>query len=304
MTRTGLWVSTVSVLLFALAGARPPQWSQAKIADFQGDLMIWAPEVGCAPEARIRCEAQGLKAGWVWTVSLPRYSAAHRAQLYDRLQSHRYTHVAIRVTACEAGGGYHDLYPNTTESCVKEVADTNAVLRELAERRLIPVCAGVGPQDPADPGIDLSKCPVALNDWDNSARAWERLKVLQQTFPPTTLLYFELPLGAEFPEASGGDEPVVPRADNGSDWLREVRRRIPNFMGVLHELDEPGTPANDRHLRTAHAWWSDVQEVNFESDTYWKFWGHLTEEGQRQYNDDLMRTYPWLRGCMSGCTAH
>jgi hypothetical protein len=312
------FVSGVAAIVI-LAPLSPQQpWTRAQLADFKGDLMIYAPEIGCAPEARIVCRARGLQAGWVWTITLPRFNRDHRAALLQKAKAQGWTHYAVQVTACRVGSGYHDLYPVTADDCAQEPQHTTMILEEVRAAGLIPVCAGVGPDHPVMPGLDLSLCPIALNDWDNSAELWGRLKLLASSMPGSTLLYVELPSGSDCPRPSGGDEPIVPSVkavgdngprawrcnDVGDAWRRAARARWPNFSGVLHELDAPGSPVNDEHLKAAHAWFGDMQEVNFESDTYWKFWDALNPDTQRAYNDDLMRRYPWLKGCMSGCSTN
>jgi hypothetical protein len=50
--------------------ASAPSWTKSQLLDIQGDLMIWAPDVGCdSAETGIRCDAAGLRAGYVWWLS-------------------------------------------------------------------------------------------------------------------------------------------------------------------------------------------------------------------------------------------
>jgi hypothetical protein len=292
-----------------------PAWTRAQLTDLQGDLMLYAPEVGCAPEARIYCDAAGIRAGWVWTISIPRFSEAHRAALIARAKALGWTHYPVQVTACRVESGYHDLYPVTAEDCALEPQRTNAALQEVRAAGLIPVCTGVGPLDPVLPGLDRSLCPIALDDWDNSADLWGRLTLLASTFPASTLLYIELPSGENCPRVSGGDEPISPRVDNGTPegkcsdsggaWLREAVKRFPNFVGVFHEWGDPEDVAgNAKHINAAHDWFRDVQEIQGETDTYWKFWENRSDAEQRAYNDGIARAFPWLHGCLSGCSTH
>jgi hypothetical protein len=65
-----------------------------------------------------------------------------------------------------------------------------------------------------------------------------------------------------------------------------------------------GLDQNTEELTKAHAWWRDVQEIRFEIDTYWKFWANLDYASTKRYSDDLQKRVPWLRGFMSGGTAH
>jgi hypothetical protein len=96
--------------------ASAPSWTKSQLLDIQGDLMIWAPDVGCdSAETGIRCDAAGLRAGYVWWLSVPRYPADKRLKLYADAKAQGSTHGAMQVTQCVAGGnGYHDLYPTPT----------------------------------------------------------------------------------------------------------------------------------------------------------------------------------------------
>src|ERR1051325_2721382 len=122
------FVSGVAAIII-LAPLSPQQpWTRAQLADCKGDLMIYAPEIGCAPEARIVCRARGLQAGWVWTITLPRFNRDHRAALLPKAKAQGWTHYAVKVTACRVGSGYHDLYPVTADDCAQEPQHTTMIL--------------------------------------------------------------------------------------------------------------------------------------------------------------------------------
>src|SRR6476620_4259069 len=111
-----------------IAAAARKTWTPAQIEDVQSDLMIYAPEVGCAPEANIRCQARGLQRGWVWTISTPRFNDAHRDALLAKARSKGWTHYAVQVTRCQIEDGYHGLYSFTDCSGATEI-----IMRSLRE---------------------------------------------------------------------------------------------------------------------------------------------------------------------------
>jgi hypothetical protein len=169
-------------------------------------------------------------------------------------------------------------------------------------KALTPICAGVSPGSPVAPGLDKSLCPIAMNDWDNSAQADCRIKAVAETFP-AALVYYELPHREITPKPDACSP--VPFPDDGSLWLKNVRQKYPNFTGVLFEVDQPdGLDSNVAELTKANAWWHDVQQVLFETDTYWKFWSGLGLREAVAYNDALRARTPWLHGFMSGGTPH
>ena len=283
-----------------------PTWAptRAQLMDIQGDLMIWAPEVGCAPEANINCgAARGLAAGWIWGNTINRFNATNREKIYQAVLRQGYTHVQVQVV-CDGGEGYHGLTP---DDCVNYGPKTQAVINELKAHQLIPICAGVSPTAKLADGIDPASCPIAMNDWDNSADADARIRAIGDTFPRDTLLYMEMPTDNIYPILDPGTTPIgiAPTADNGGHWIMGVQQKYPNFVGVLYEFNTPdGVASNLASLAKANAWWRDIQQVWFESDTYWKFWDALDINAQRTYNDAIMRQSPQLKGCMSGCSSH
>lgn len=287
------------------AGRRlPSRWTRARLADLQGDLMLWMPGLGLPPGMRATADngavPHGVQAGWVWTLDTPRYAAAGRERIYEAARAAGYTHVAIQVARCVPGGGYHGLYPTTAEDCARQGDRVNAVLHELVGHGLIPICAGVAPDAPPAGGLDRSSCPVVMNDWDDSDRLDCRIDALAGAFPDA-LIYVELPDGARTPEPDACSPSPWP--SDGARWLRAARRRAPNFTGVLYEISRPhGLDHNARQLAAAHRWWRGAQEVLFETDTYWKYWDHVDPAAARRDNDALAARAPWLRGCMSGCT--
>lgn len=289
-----------------------PAWTQAQLQDMQGDLMLWVPRLAlrCAsgdedPIAHIRCRAndgrtpRGLLAGWVWTLSAYRYPPGERELIYQAALSAGYTHVAVQAH-CDGGTGYHGLYPETCDGYGEKV---NTVLRELAGHHLIGICAGVAPGALIAPGLDPSLCSVAMTDWDNSNQADCRINAIAAAFPDAPL-YYELPAGETFPKPDRCST-VPPTATNGSAWLRSVRQRHPHFAGVLYEVNQPnGLDKNVAELTKNHAFWRDVPEVLFETDTYWKFWDALDVNAARAHNDAIRARLPYLAGFMSGGTTH
>jgi len=282
--------------------------SRAQLSDLQGDLMIWAPgcprlsETAASEDLKIRPiadrgqRARGLDAGWHWSLLLPRYTTAGRSCLYEAIVARGYTHVAVQIVACEPGGGYHGLTPETSATCATYSDRLNTVLHELADRHLIPICAGLNPINDIAPDLDRTGCRVAMNDWDDSDEADCRVDRLAREFPDA-LLYVEVPGRLPKPDRCSPS----PFPERGQDWLAAVRRRAPNFMGVLYEVNQPdGVEKNVALLSAAHAWWHDAQQVLFETDTYWKLWHNLSDATARADNDALLRRVPALRGFMSG----
>lgn len=292
-------------------------WTPAQIADTQGDLMIWAPDVGCAPEANINCAARGLQAGWVWALSIPRYNAAHREQLYQDILKMGYTHVAVQASQPVADEGYHGLYPMSPGDVAAYGPLLNTIATEIHAHHLLLKCAGVAPAGPAGApggvvnlpeaplatGFDGSQCDQVMNDWDNTTFADCRIDYLSRVFPGKPI-YFELPSGAVHPDGDSCST-VVPTDDNGGAWIRSVQQRDPNFVGVSYESDYPqGVEANAAYFAKAHLWFRDIQEENTESTTYWQFWDGIGPDTVKSYNDALMARVPWLHGYMSGGTSH
>jgi hypothetical protein len=193
------------------------------------------------------------------------------------------------------------LYP---ETCAPGFDDKlNTVLRELTAHNLIPVCAGVSPDAPVAPGLDRTLCPIVMTDWDNSDEADCRIKAIADAFP-NALLYYELPSGTFRPKADKCSA-VAPTDTNGGAWIRSVQQRYPKFTGVLYEIDWPnGLDKNAADINARHAWWRDVQENQFEIDTYWKFWDNANNDAQRIYNDQLHARVPFLSGFGSGSSTH
>lgn len=279
----------------------PGTWTIPQLKDQQHDLMIWAPEIGCGPaELPITCGGAGIQAGWVWSLTIPRYSAAHRAQLYAKVKARGRTHMAVQVATCVPGPGYHDLYLIT--DCDDYMARTNAELRELHAVNLIPVCAGIAPNHPIDPRIDKSMCPIVMNDWDDSDQADCRVKAMSEALP-NALIYFELPADVRTVRPDACSPSPFPQT--GGQWLIQLQQKYSKFTGLLIEINYVnGFDANLAELKDINVWWRDVQQVLFETDTYWKFWHNYDDATAVAYNDRLMAAAPWLLGCGSGCSTH
>ncbi len=301
-------------LHFGLAAAHvdPMSVSIAQLRDLQGDLMLWVPAVkptfvnGEDPVTHIRRVgssgeiAHGIEAGWVWTLTIDRYPKAQRELIYQAALASGYTHFAVQVTGCALGGGYHGILPVT--DCTGYDARLNSILHEVWDHHLIPLCTGVSPTDPAAAGLDKSLCRIVLSDWDNSDEADCHVKALADTFPSAQLVY-ELPSGAITPRPDACSPSPFPAT--GGDWIRKAQQKYPNFFAVAYEVNQPeGLDANAAQLGQTHAWWRDLQEIRFEIDTYWKFWDGRDPAAANAYNDALQQRVPWLRGFMSGGTAH
>lgn len=292
----------------------PSDFTLAQIRDMQGDLMLWVPSLkpnyvnGVDPVTNIRqrgdngATAHGLEQGWVWTLNVDRYPKEKREIIYQAALSSGYTHFAIQVTKCTPGEGYHALMPVTDADCVGADDKLNTILHEIWDHKLIPLCTGVSPTDPVAPGLDKSLCRIVLNDWDNSDQADCHIKVLAETFPNAQIV-FELPGGAITPKQDSCSS--VPFPTSGGEWIRKAQQRWPNFFAVAYETNQPdGLDQNVAELTQEHAFWRDVQEIRFETDTYWKFWDNLDPNTAKKYNDDLQARVPWLKGYMSGGTPH
>lgn len=284
----------------------PATWTIEQLKDLQGDLMIWAPDVGCSPEARIDCgSAHGLQAGWVWSLTTPRFSAENRQKLYADAKKFGYTHYAIDVNACEIGGGYHNIIPVTT--CDGFDDAINTTLKEIVAQHLIPVCAGITQDAPVAPGVDRSLCPIVMDDWDNTHQKDCHVKTLAQTFP-NALIYVEMPQGVN-PQGVWSPSPDAcspsPFPVSGGDWIRNLQRQYPNFTGVLYETSGPdGVDAQVADLVSWNPWFRDLQQVVFETDTYWKFWNGWDVNAQKTMNDAIRAKAPWTLGYFSGGTSH
>ncbi len=290
--------------------------TKAQVLDLQGDFMAWVPELalhddgdGMDHRANIRLRGDngatphGLMAGYVWSISTVRYrNPADRDKIYQRAVSAGWTHFQVYAASCAPGPGYHGLYPDTADDCATAAERTNQVLAEARGHRLITICMGVSADDGPLVGLNRSLCDLAGDDYDNSPQKDCRIDALAKAFP-------SIPVFVEMP-----DHEITPKPDacspqpfpaNGGQWIRDAQRRAPRFAGVLYEVGHPdGTSANVAQLTEAHTWWRDVQEVLFESDTYWKFWQNLGADEARAYNDTVMANAPWLRGCFSGCSTH
>lgn len=291
--------------------------ARARLLDTQGDLMIWGgPEfaldctTGQDPETGIRCAGDtggiphGLEAGWVWSLSIPRYSATRREQLYAKVLGFGYTHVAIQVTACAPGNGYHGLYPVSDADCAGAAALLNTVLGEIRAHGLVTWCTGVTDVDPPQPGLDASLCDLALDDWDNTDQKDCHIDALAHWFPGA-LHFVEMPSANLMPRADACTPAGLLPAADGAAWIAAAQARDPNFVGVAYEVNYPdGHDANLVQLRQLDAWWHPLVQNRFETDTYWKFWDGVPFDTAIAYNDWFLANAPWLHGFMSGGTAH
>lgn len=273
--------------------------------------MIWCPAVsytaaGIQSRGDDGRTPHGIVNGWVWTVYLPWYPRDQRMLIYDAVIAQGYTHVAIHVGEAHADGGYHGLRPTTQEEANGYGDRLNEVHAELLAHGLAPICAGVCPEARPAPGFDTSQVLIAMNDWDNTFQAATRVRILHDTFP-NALIYFERPhrMDGAPPERSA-DDPVTPVEGAGGQWIAAMQRQFPRFVGVLYEVNIPevGVDGAVQQLSMAHAWWRDLDEILFETDTYWKFWDNRGLEQCQRDNDEVRRRCLQLKGYGSGGTAH
>lgn len=292
----------------------PMSFTLAQIRDLQGDLMLWVPELkpnyvgGVDPVTGIReiddrgVRPRGLANGWVWTLNIDRYPKDKREIIYQAALRSGYTHFAVQVTHCEPSTGYHGLMPVDWAFCNGHDQLLNEILTELWDHRLIPLCTGVSPTDAVAPGLDRSLCRIVLNDWDNSDEADCHIKILAETFPDAQIV-FELPESSSKPARDSCSPNPFPTT--GGAWIRQAQQRWPNLFAVAYEISVVnGIEDNVAKYAENHAFWRDLQEIQFETDTYWKFWDNLGFEEQRRYNDEIKRRVPYLKGFMSGSSSH
>lgn len=292
----------------------PASFSVAQLRDLQGDLMLWVPELkpnyvdgkdpvtGMNQKSDAGSTPRGIAAGWIWSLMIDRYPADKREIIYQMTLAQGYTHFAIQVTQCQKDAGYHGLFPVSDSDCVGYADKLNTILQELWDHKIIPVCTGVSPTDKAQDGLNKSLCRVVLTDWDNSAQADCRIKAIGETFPNAQLIY-ELPSGSVTPDRDECSQSPFPTT--GGEWIRNIQKKYPNFFAVAYETDSPEDISVDAaRINQAHAWFRDVQEIRFETDTYWKFWDNLDVNTQKAFNDKLQNTVPYLKGYMSGGSSH
>ena len=320
---------------------------RARLVDLQGDLMIWAPSLApnCTagqrglfgkpedPLTRIQCQStwnsganlvpQGIRDGWVWSVTVIRYPQTERQVLYDAAKARGYTHFAVQVTPCEVSTtgnpdtAYHGMYPVRQSDCdgnwlgqnVTYIDRLNTVLSELKQNGLTAICAGVSPDVPAAPALNKALCPVAMTDWDNSSDAECRLQAIHDAFP-NAWLYYEIPFDVVEPTTGGRCSPMP--VSDGDSWIAAMQRKFPKFSGVLYEFSGggrylPDLGANGSYLDRLNVFWRSTQQVRFEVDTYQKFWynsGATPSQSYDVYNSALQARAPWLEGFMSGGSTH
>lgn len=292
----------------------PQSFSIAQLRDLQGDLMLWIPELkpnyvdGVDPVTGMKqisdagSTPRGIAAGWIWSLMIDRYPADKREIIYQAVLREGYTHFAVQVTQCQQDKGYHGLFPVSNSDCVGYDKKLNTILQELWDHKIIPLCTGVSPTDHAQAGLDKSLCRIVLSDWDNSNEADCHIKALADTFPDAQVIY-ELPSGDIKPVQDSCSP--VPFPTGGGDWIRKAQQKYPNFFAVAYETDSPSSIADDTaRMDAAHSWWRDVQEIRFETDTYWKFWENLDSNTQKNFNDNLQKSVPYLKGFMSGGSTH
>ncbi len=318
-----------TMALPALTPLTPPTpvWNKAQLMDMQGDLMVWCPalkltyvngvdaETGIKEVADNGGHARGIENGWVWSLWIQWYPAAKRQIFYDEVKRQGFTHVAIQVCEQRAGDtGYHGLRPISQADSDGYGTLMNTVHAELVANGIIPVVAGVAPGPAASGGAALangftaSQVLVAMTDWDNTTWAAERIKLIGDTFP-NALLYYERPGNKTQaqPDASpsGVDAAFAPTATNGGAWIRAMQMQYPNFVGVLYEVNNPdGLAVCAAEITLANGWWRDLQQVQFEIDTYWKFWENLDKGAADTFNVALKAHCSQLNGFMSGGATH
>lgn len=304
-------------LLLEYAYHPPPEddWkpTRAQVLAIQCDLMIWCPEVKPHPDAngwdaelQIQLNgdigrAHGIEAGWVWCTTIGNYPAEKRQFIYSRCKELGHTHFALHVAQIGPGPGYHGVFPISQAMADAYGASMNTVCAELMAHRLIPVCAGVGPDNGPAPEFNVAQVTCAMTDWDNSAAAATRVRAISDAFPNASL-FFELAASNIYPEPSP-DDPVSPTSSNSHDWILGMQQKYPRFSGVVHEADI-GMSINDviALYKKKHDWWHDMLENQGEVDTFDKFWNNMDYGTARLRNDDIAAGCPWQKGTMSGWT--
>ena len=292
--------------------------------------MLFMPELGTPAYTGIGLNdfkgdngatAHGLKNGWIWTLWIQWYNASDRQRIYAKYKSFGWTHFCIQVCEQRAGDtGYHGLRPITQAESDNYGSLMNTVHAEILAAGLIPVCAGVAPGPAASggaelaKGFDASKALLAMTDWDNTTWAAERIKKISDTFP-NAWLFYERP--GDKTRGCGIDkspnDPVDaswPIGDgNGGQWIANMQRVCPRFMGVLYEVNNwPGGDSVDvcaAEIQQANdKFWRDVFGFRFETNTYEKFWGGEGPEVFDPLEAALQAKVPFLHGYCSGGASH
>ena len=300
----------------------PSTFTKAQLMDLQGDLMIYCPELGLdwsgdvEPTTGIRSKADngatpnGIHQGWFWTLWIWLLPPAKRQLMYAAIKRSGFTHCAISVEQQQRGTtGYHGLRPLTDAEVDNYGAAAMAVHAELLAQGIIPVCAGVAPVGTPGgaalaPGFDANVALVAMPDWDDSNNMAGRIKAVHDAFPKALVYCERLGPNPAYPQPDGdANDPIPPTATNGGAWLRAVQQAWPRFVGVLYEVsNSDGLTKCVAELTMCNAWWRDVQQVRFETNTYQKFW-----DGGVNYDvfeAQLQAACPWLAGFMSGGVSH
>ncbi len=304
----------------------PGTWTKKQLLDMQGDLMVWMPELGSPAYTGIVTKgdngatAHGLVNGWIWTLFVQWYSPADRQRIYAKYKSYGWTHFCIQVCEQAVNGGYHGTRPISQADRDGYGALMNVVHAEILAAGLIPVCAGVAPGPAVSggaelaAGFDASKVLLAMTDWDNTTWAAERIKKISDTFP-NAWLFYERP--GDKTRGSGIDkspnDPVDagwPIGDgNGGQWIANMQRLCPRFVGVLYEVNNwPGGDSVDvcaAEIQQANdKFWRDVLGYRFETNTYEKYWGGETPDVFDALEAQLASRVSFLGGYCSGGASH
>ena len=307
------------LLLDGAGGVTPRTKTRAQKLDMQMNLMLYVGNLPAfAPafdadgyDARFHMRAMGdngsvphgLVGGqWMWTVTLPLYpESMWPAAIAQAQTKFGATHWALHVVQPP-----EDLYHSVFSTAgVDWAAQTNKLKTLLEASGMIVVWAGVSTTQALCPGLNGAQAQVAMSDWDDWASADCQIDAMA-TAMPNALLYWERPgPNPRISPEPDGCSVVQPNDGNGGEWLRCVIRRCPNFVGVLYEVNIwDGLQAAIDEITRCHPFYRDVQEVDFENNTYILFWQGGDPQAYIALSDQLHAACPWIRGYGSGATPH
>jgi hypothetical protein len=308
-------------------GAAPPtpgkSFTYDQIVDVQTNLMIYigdnpalkpvfsqqvAADVWYDPRYHLRSKGDngatpnGVASGdWFWCVTLPLAPESLWPQLIGAAKKLGWTHWFLHV-AQPPDDWYHAVYDTRG---VNWGAQTMKAHAALLMNGIIPVWAGVSTAQGLAAGIDGSQALAAMTDWDDFDTADCQINAVAAALPKA-LIWWERPgPSMQVQPTPDACSTVVPNPGNGGAWLRSVQQRVPNFVGIVYEVNiwDGLQPCIDEITR-CHPFYRDVIENRGETNTYALFWQGGDLAHYQQLDDQLQAACPWLKGYMSGGTAH